>query len=134
MRRCQTNIIKMACSMKFICILGLILLTGAVVDGQGECGSSSLFSEALKLAQCVPTALTAQCCNLLWSYQQNPECLSAPFFVLTRLESSASRRMLSVPSPNYAFLTSISSVNVSVNAVRSISCYTVDQEKYYAFY
>ncbi|KAL0788894.1 hypothetical protein Bca101_005140 [Brassica carinata] len=101
----------MACSMKFICILGLILLTGAVVDGQGECGSSSLFSEALKLAQCVPTALTAQCCNLLWSYQQNPECLSAPFFVLTRLESSASRRMLSVPSPNYAFLTSISSVN-----------------------
>lgn len=73
----------MASSIKFLCILGLIFLVGAVVDGAGECGRSSPDNEAMKLAPCAGaaqdanTAVPGGCCTQIKRFSQNPKCLCA---------------------------------------------------------
>nr|VDD10008.1 unnamed protein product [Brassica oleracea] len=69
----------MASSMKFLCVLGLILLVGTVVDGAGECGRSTPDNEAMKLAPCVGAAQDANaavpggCCAQIKRFSQNPK-------------------------------------------------------------
>uniref|UniRef100_A0A1J3JJ24 Bifunctional inhibitor/plant lipid transfer protein/seed storage helical domain-containing protein n=1 Tax=Noccaea caerulescens TaxID=107243 RepID=A0A1J3JJ24_NOCCA len=75
----------MASSMKFLCILGLILLIGTVVDGAGECGNCPPDNEAKKLASCaeaaqdVNVAVPGGCCAQLRTF--NSRCLCAVIFI-----------------------------------------------------
>ncbi|GMY14454.1 putative lipid-transfer protein DIR1 [Fagus crenata] len=73
--------------MKFICLLGLLVLVsmGGLerVDGAGECGKSNPNDEAMKLAPCMTAAqdvnaqVSDSCCLQVKRIGQNPSCLCA---------------------------------------------------------
>ncbi|GMP23192.1 hypothetical protein CsSME_00000877 [Camellia sinensis var. sinensis] len=77
----------MEAPMKYICVLGFLLLLGIAefeqVDGAGECGKSSPDAEALKLAPCASAAMDDKatpsdtCCLQVKKMGQNPPCLCA---------------------------------------------------------
>ncbi|XVE61970.1 hypothetical protein DITRI_Ditri06bG0081200 [Diplodiscus trichospermus] len=77
----------MAVSLKFTCLLGLIVLVGIVglerIDAAGECGKSSPDKEAMKLAPCAEAAqdekaaVSASCCAQVRKIGQSPSCLCA---------------------------------------------------------
>ncbi|XP_010553268.1 PREDICTED: putative lipid-transfer protein DIR1 [Tarenaya hassleriana] len=72
----------MAAFLKFLCVLGLVVLVG-VADGAGECGKTSPDDEAMKLAPCAAAAqdsnaaVPAACCAQVKRFGQNPKCLCA---------------------------------------------------------
>ncbi|KAF9597475.1 hypothetical protein IFM89_018921 [Coptis chinensis] len=78
---------KMESSMKYICILGLLVITGFAgmerADGKGECGKESPDNVAFKLAPCASAAKDANaavsngCCSQIKIMGQNPSCLCA---------------------------------------------------------
>ena len=77
----------MAVALKFICLLGLIVLVSLVglerVDAAGECGKSSPDNEAMKLVPCAEAAqdekaaVSASCCAQVRQIVQSPSCLCA---------------------------------------------------------
>ncbi|KAF8403001.1 hypothetical protein HHK36_011095 [Tetracentron sinense] len=77
----------MEASMKYICLLGLLVFVSIAgferVNGAGECGKSSAESEALKLAPCAMAAqdekasVSDKCCAQVKRIGQNPSCLCA---------------------------------------------------------
>lgn len=75
----------MAGSLKFICLLGLVVLVSVAgkVDGAGECGKSSPEDEAYKLAPCAAAAqdekasVSDSCCAQVKRIGRNPSCLCA---------------------------------------------------------
>ncbi|OMO97309.1 hypothetical protein COLO4_14693 [Corchorus olitorius] len=74
----------MAATLKFMCVLGLIVLVSIVgLDAAGECGKSTPDNEAFKLAPCYQTAqdekapVSGGCCAQVKQIGQNPSCLCA---------------------------------------------------------
>ncbi|XVE96956.1 hypothetical protein REPUB_Repub02eG0268800 [Reevesia pubescens] len=77
----------MAAEMRFMCVMGLIVLVSIVrvarVDAAGECGKSSPDNEAMKLAPCAEAAqdekaaVSASCCAQVRKIVQSPSCLCA---------------------------------------------------------
>ncbi|XVF08187.1 hypothetical protein REPUB_Repub06bG0204600 [Reevesia pubescens] len=77
----------MAAAMKFMCVLGLIVIVSIVglerVDAAGECGKSSPDNEAMKLIPCAEAAqdenaaVSASCCAQVRKIGQTPSCLCA---------------------------------------------------------
>ncbi|KAM7264954.1 hypothetical protein ACFE04_002637 [Oxalis oulophora] len=71
--------------MRFICILGLVVLVISIVgvNGAGECGNVSPDTEAFKLAPCASaaqnenSAVSGTCCDRIKKIGQNPSCLCA---------------------------------------------------------
>ncbi|XP_062155341.1 uncharacterized protein LOC133863421 [Alnus glutinosa] len=70
--------------MKYICFLMLFVTLGiAVIDGAGECGTSSPDKEATKLVPCAAAAqyheagVSDRCCSQAKKISQNPRCLCA---------------------------------------------------------
>ncbi|KAG9453056.1 hypothetical protein H6P81_005960 [Aristolochia fimbriata] len=74
-------------SVKFLCLLGLIVVVGVAsigkADGAGECGKSSPDNEAFKLAPCASAAqdenapVSGSCCAQIKKIGQKPSCLCA---------------------------------------------------------
>ncbi|XP_043725609.1 putative lipid-transfer protein DIR1 [Telopea speciosissima] len=77
----------MEVQMKHIFLLGLLLVLGITgiekVQGAGECGSSPVETEALKLTPCVMagqdenTEPSDKCCLQIKQIGKNPSCLCA---------------------------------------------------------
>ncbi|KAI9073842.1 hypothetical protein K1719_013100 [Acacia pycnantha] len=79
----------MEAPLKFLCILGLVVVLGSVgmierVEGAGECGKSTTpDNEALKLAPCASAAqdenasVPQSCCAQVKKIGKNPSCLCA---------------------------------------------------------
>ncbi|KAL5740503.1 hypothetical protein ACOSP7_029387 [Xanthoceras sorbifolium] len=77
----------MAVSLKFMCLLGLLVVVNVAmlerVHGAGECGKSSADDEAMKLAPCAmaaqdeKAAVSDSCCAQVKRIGQNPACLCA---------------------------------------------------------
>ncbi|XP_008785477.2 uncharacterized protein LOC103704105 [Phoenix dactylifera] len=77
----------MEASRKYLCLLGLFLLAGAVglesVDGAGECGRVPADKMALRMAPCASAShdarapVSAQCCLVVQKLGKNPRCLCA---------------------------------------------------------
>ncbi|KAJ4704560.1 Protease inhibitor/seed storage/lipid transfer protein family protein [Melia azedarach] len=77
----------MAASLKFICLLALLVFVNIVgigrVYGAGECGKSTPDEEAMKLAPCATAAqdekaaVSDSCCAQVKKIGQNPSCLCA---------------------------------------------------------
>lgn len=77
----------MAAPMKFICLLGLLVLVSMAglekVDGASACGKSTPDNEAMKLAPCataaqdVNAAVPDSCCQQVKIIGQTPACLCA---------------------------------------------------------
>ncbi|KAB2007007.1 hypothetical protein ERO13_D11G347000v2 [Gossypium hirsutum] len=77
----------MASAMKFMCLVGLVVLVSILglqnVDAAGECGKSSPDSEAMKMIPCAEAAqdenapVSAACCTQVRQIGHNPSCLCA---------------------------------------------------------
>lgn len=77
----------MEAPMKYICILGFVLVLGITelsgVEGDGECGKASPDMEAMKLAPCASAGLdenalvSRSCCLQVKKLGQKPSCLCA---------------------------------------------------------
>ncbi|KAF9597476.1 hypothetical protein IFM89_018922 [Coptis chinensis] len=89
----------MESSMKYICIMGLLLIVGIAgierANGAGECGKASPDNMAWKLAPCATAAQNANaavsdgCCSQIKKIGQNPSCLCAVMLSNTAKMSGA---------------------------------------------
>lgn len=85
----------MGSSIKFLCLIGFIVLV-SVADGAGECGrGTSPDNEAFKLAPCASAAqdenasVSQSCCAQVKKLGQNPSCLCAVMLSNTAKMSGA---------------------------------------------
>ncbi|KAJ1376769.1 Bifunctional inhibitor/plant lipid transfer protein/seed storage helical domain [Sesbania bispinosa] len=70
--------------IKFLCLVGFVVLVSIAVEGAGECGKNTTpDNEAFKLASCATAAqdenasVSQSCCAQVKKFGQNPSCLCA---------------------------------------------------------